>query len=379
MNFSQTEEQKMLQESVTRLLERSYGFEARQMLLKSGNPWSPDIWQALAEMGILGLPFAEEVGGFGGSMADIVAIAEPFGAHLLIEPYVSSILLAGQCLAHADSPAAQAQLAKIMTGEQTAAFAHEEGRGTADPALVSFAASRYEDGFSLTGKKRMVLGGAQADVLVVSARTRGVVTDTDGLSVFLVDPKQKGVSITPFVTIDGRHAAHMTFDGVQIPSENRLTDNGHDVLQKVISKAIVALCAEAVGAMGALLALTSEYASTRKQFGAPIATFQTISHRLADMKIAYVKARSSLHYTTALMDAGQAGAQDISTLKGQIGALGRDIGEAAIQTHGGVGMTDEVSIGHFHKRILTINTLFGDSEYHFRAVGHSLAFASAIA
>ena len=377
MDFSQTDEQKMLQESVKRLLERSYDFETRQKMLQSGRPWSPEIWQALAEMGILGLPFAEEVGGFGGSMADVVAVAEPFGAHLLIEPYVSSILLAGSCLGQSDSPAAQAQLSKIITGEQTAAFAHEEGKGTADPALVSLAATEAADGFTLSGEKRMVLGGAQADALVVSARTRGTAPDKDGLSLFMVDPKQQGVSITSFVTIDGRHAAHITFDAVQIPSERRIADDAHSVLQTVISRAIVALCAEAVGAMGALLGLTSEYASTRKQFGTPIATFQTISHRLADMKIAYVKARSCLLYTTALMDAGQAGAQDISILKGQIGALGRDIGEAAIQTHGGVGMTDEVSIGHFHKRILTINALFGDSEYHFRAVGKSLATAKA--
>ena len=377
MDFSQTDEQKMLQESVKRLLERSYDFETRQKMLQSGRPWSPEIWQALAEMGILGLPFAEEVGGFGGAMADVVAVAEPFGAHLLIEPYVSSILLAGSCLGQSDSPAAQAQLSKIITGEQTAAFTHEEGKGTADPAFVSLAATEAAGGFTLSGEKRMVLGGAQADTLVVSARTRGTAPDKDGLSLFMVDPKQQGVSITSFVTIDGRHAAHITFDGVQIPSERRIAEDAHSVLQTVISRAIVALCAEAVGAMGALLGLTSEYASTRKQFGTPIATFQTISHRLADMKIAYVKARSCLLYTTALMDAGQAGAQDISILKGQIGALGRDIGEAAIQTHGGVGMTDEVSIGHFHKRILTINALFGDSEYHFRAVGKSLATVDA--
>ena len=377
MDFSQTDEQKMLQESVKRLLERSYDFETRQKMLGSGHPWSLEIWQALAEMGILGLPFAEDIGGFGGSMADIVAVAEPFGAHLLIEPYVSSILLAGPCLAQSDSPAAQAQLAQIIAGEQTAAFAHEERKGTADPSLVSLTATEAADGFTLSGEKRMVLGGAKADVLVVSARTRGTAPDADGLSLFMVDPTQEGVSITPVVAIDGRHAAHITFDGVQVPSEGRIADDAYDVLQAVISRAIVALCAEAVGVMGALLRQTSEYASTRKQFGAPIATFQTISHRLADMKIAYLKARSCLLYTTALMDAGQAGAQEISILKGQIGALGRDIGEAAIQTHGGVGMTDEVSIGHFHKRILTINALFGDSGYHFRAVGKSLATAKA--
>ncbi|THH37290.1 pilus assembly protein CpaB [Aliishimia ponticola] len=377
MNFSQTDEQKMLQESVTRLLDRSYDFEARQKLLDSGRPWSSDIWQALAKMGILGLPFAEELGGFGGSMADIVAVAEPFGAHLLIEPYVSSILLAGQCLALSDHPSAQALLANVIAGDQTAAFAHEEGKGTVNPALVSLAASEGQNGFTLNGEKRLVLGGAQADVLVVSARARGGVGDTEGLSVFMVNPKQEGVSITPFVTIDGRHAAHIAFSEVHLPLESRLVTEAHDALEEVISKAIVALCAEAVGAMGALLRLTSDYASTRKQFGAPIATFQTISHRLADMKIAYVKARSNLLYTTALMDAGRASAQDISVLKGQTGTLGRQIGEAAIQTHGGVGMTDEISIGHFQKRILTINAMFGDSEYHFRSVGQSLAAANA--
>ncbi|PLS21219.1 acyl-CoA dehydrogenase family protein [Neptunicoccus cionae] len=373
MDISQTDEQKMLQDSVTRLLERSYDFEARQKLLASGQPWSPDTWQSLAEMGILGLPISEESGGFGGSMADIVSIAEPFGAHLLIEPFVSSILLGGQCLAHGEGPAAEAQLARILTGEQTAAFAHEEGRGTADPALVSLAASESDGGFTLNGEKRMVLGGAQADVLVVSARARGAAPAKDGLSVFMVDPDQKGVRIKPFVTIDGRHAAHITFDGVRIPAARRIVAEGYDVLEQVISKAIIALCAEAVGAMGALLRLTGEYASTRKQFGTPIAAFQTISHRLADMKIAYVKARSNLLYTTALKDAGHASPLDVSVLKGQIGTLGRQIGEAAIQTHGGVGMTDEISIGHFHKRILAINALFGDSEYHFRAVGQSLA------
>lgn len=192
MDFFQTDEQKMMQESVKRLLERHYDFETRQKMLQSGRPWSPEVWEALAEMGILGLPFAEEVGGFGGSMADVVAVAEPFGAHLLIEPYVSSILLAGQCLAQSDSPAAQAQLAKIVTGEQTAAFAHEEGKGTADPALVSLAAAEAEDGFTLSGEKRMVLGATQADTLVVSARTRGTAPDADGLSLLWSIRNSKG-------------------------------------------------------------------------------------------------------------------------------------------------------------------------------------------
>jgi len=372
MDFSWTDEQQMLRDSVSRLLQARYDFETRQAIVKSDQPWSPQVWTALSELGVLALPFAEDKGGFGGSISDIAAITEHFGEHLLVEPFLSSILLAGQFLARSANPAAGDHLTDLTTGEKTAAFGHEEGSGTANPAMVMMSARQNGDGFTLEGEKRMVLGGADASLLVVTARTSGNGVDKEGVALFMIEPQEPGITMTSFKTIDGRSAAHMRFQNVSIPSENLLEADAYNILNEVISQATIALCAEAVGAMGELLRMTSEYASIRKQFGVAIGTFQAIAHRLADMRIAHTKARATLIYTVALAEAGQAGAREISILKAQIGKLGQAVGEAAIQTHGGVGMTDELSVGHFHKRLLAINALFGDREYHFRRVGESL-------
>jgi len=369
MDFSFTEEQQMLRDSVARLLQNKYDFYKRQDIAYSDAPWSEEIWKSFAELGLLALPLPEDKDGFGGSIADIVAISEVFGEHLLVEPYISSILLAGQLFADSNNPAAQAHLSAIMSGDKTASFAYEEGRGTANPALISLSAKKTSDGYSLDGEKRMVIGGAQAENLIVVARTEGSAGDRNGLSLLLVDPSSDGVIITPFQTIDGRAAAHIRFDGLQVPAENLLTQDAIGTIEIVVANAIIALCAEAVGVMGALLKLTSEYAGTRKQFGKPIGSFQAIAHRLADMKIAYTKARATLIYTTAMAESGSAVTREISILKGQTGKLGQFIGEAAIQIHGGVGMTDELSIGHFHKRLLAIDALFGNKDYHLRVLG----------
>ena len=251
----------------------------------------------------------------------------------------------------------------MISGEVIAAFAHEEGRGTADVSAIQLGLEADSNGFVLTGQKRLVLNGAQADMLIVSVRLAG---EDGAIGLALVDPGTAGVSITALDTIDGRSAAHIEFDRVRISASDLLEDVD---IGEIISTAIIALAAEAVGAMGALLSRTSEYAATRKQFDVPIGSFQAVAHRLADMKIAYTKARSTLLYTTALAESGQVTQRDISVLKGQIGKLGRAIGEAAIQTHGGVGMTDELSIGHYHKRLLAIDAMFGNSDFHLRRVG----------
>jgi len=369
VDFSFTEEQQMLRDSVTRFLQQKYDFDARQAIVNSDQPWSPEIWKAFGELGLLALPFPEAKGGFGGTITDIVAVAEGFGEHLIVEPYVSSILLAGQSLAASGNAAASADLTAIMSGGKTAAFAHEEGKGTPVPVLVAFNARKTEDGFILDGEKRMVLGAAQADLLIVSARIEGSPGDKNGLALFMVEPDLPGITITPFQTIDGRAAAHIRFDDVDLPLENLLEKDAFYLIQSVIASAIIALCAEAVGVMETLLKITGEYAATRKQFGTTIGTFQAIAHRMADMKIAYTKAQSTMIYTAALAEAGKAQPRDISILKGQIGNLGKSIGESAIQIHGGVGMTDELSVGHYHKRLLAIDALFGDSEYHLRRLG----------
>lgn len=370
MDFSFTDEQTMLRESVGRYLEKHYDFHARQALIESDRPYSEEVWKQFAEFGLLALPFAEEARGLGGSIVDVVAVAEKFGAFMVIEPYVSSILLGGRALAlAADHAGAQAWLSRIMAGEALACFAHEEGKGTANPALVTLSATRSGDDIVLQGEKRLVLGGSEADVIVVSARAAGTPGDREGLALLLVEAGTPGVVVRPFDTIDGRRAAHVQFEGVRVPPENLLITDACESMERIIADTVIALSAEAVGAMGALLRMTSEYASIRKQFGVPLATFQVVAHRLADMKIAATKALSTLLYTTALAEAGRLSRRDLAVLKGQTGRLGRAIAEASIQTHGGIGMTDELAAGHFLKRLLVNDALFGSGEYHLRVVG----------
>ncbi len=370
MDFSFTEEQVMLRDSVARYLDKDYGFEARRALLRSGAPWSKEAWRRFAELGVLALALPEDTGGLGGAVSDLVPVAETFGEHLTVEPWAFSLVLAGGALAAADgNPAARGYLAGLASGDAVGAFAYDEGRGIASPAQIAMAAQPSGDGFVLSGEKRLVFAAADADFMVVAARAAGKAGDADGLVLLLVDPKAAGVALTPFRTQDGRSAAHLRFDAVAVPAANVLARDAHDLIAKLVSDAILVLAAEAVGAMGALLRLTSAYANTRKQFGVAIGTFQAVAHRLADMKIAHAKAYATLMYSTALAETGRLTARDVSVLKAQVGKLGRAVAEAAVQTHGGVGMTDELSVGHYLKRVLAFEAIFGASDYHFRKVG----------
>jgi alkylation response protein AidB-like acyl-CoA dehydrogenase len=377
MDFTFTDEQTMLRESLVRYLQRHATFAGRQELLRGDRPYSTETWQHFAELGLLALPFAEDVGGAGGSVVDLVAIGEPFGEHLLVEPYLPSILLAGGALASApEHPAARRWLTTIMAGEGLAALAHEEGSGTPDPARVALRAEQSGEGYRLHGEKRLVLGAAEADVLVVTARVHGEPGSCDGLALLLLEPGAPGVRLTPFRTVDGRSAAHVVLDSVEIAGRDCLSTDAHAAITATLRDALVALAAEAVGAMGALLRQTSEYATSRHQFGVPIAGFQVIAHRLADMKIAHTKARASLLHTAGLVEAGRATPRDISVLKAQVGTLGRRVGEAAVQTHGGLGTTDELAVGHYLKRLIAIDTMFGNADYHYRAIGASMTARS---
>ncbi|MCW2668070.1 MAG: Butyryl-CoA dehydrogenase [Frankiales bacterium] len=370
MDFTFTDEQAMLRESVSRYLHKHYTFAARQALVSSDRPYSAEVWQHFVDLGLLSLPFPESVGGVGGSVVDLVAIGEPFGEHLLVEPYLASVLLAGKALAAtADNVRARDWLQRILAGTALGAFAHEEGNGTPDPAQVALRCKGTGAAFQLDGEKRLVLGAAEADVLVVTARVEGEPGRRDGLALLLVAPGAPGVRLTPFTTVDGRSAAHVAFDSVEVPAEDCLSTDAYAVITSTVGDALVSLSAEAVGAMGALLRQTAEFATTRRQFGVPIATFQVVAHRLADMKIDVTKARASLLYTAALVEAGRATPRDLSVLKAQVGRLGRSVAEAAVQTHGGIGTTDELAIGHYLKRLLAIDAMFGDSDYHYRVVG----------
>ncbi len=362
MDFSFSQEQDMLRESVAKLLTRNYDFDTRQALVASDAPWSADVWSQFAELGLTMLPFSEEQGGLGGSVADCVAFAGTFGEHLVVEPYVASTVLAGGALAASGTPQALEWIEKLASGEAALAFAYEEGNGTAAPDQIAMTAEPDGDGVALTGEKRLVIAGDAADALVVVARR----SDTGKLGFYLVETGADGLTTRGYKTIDGRYAATIGFGDV---AADVLLEDAGEALEAILAKAIIVQSAECLGAMKALLTLTSEYAMTRKQFGQPIGMFQVVAHRLADMKIAYTKALSTLTYTTALANSGAATAKDIATLKGQMGKLGREIGEAAIQTHGGVGMTDELSVSHFHKRILAFDAQLGGHAYHLRKVG----------
>ena len=361
MDFNFTEEQQMLRDGVGKYLEKSYDFDTRQKLVRSEAPWSGDVWQQFAEFGLLALPFSEDQGGLGGSITDCVAFAELFGKHLVIEPYASSVMLAGAALAESSASEATDWLEKITTGEAVVAFAYEEGHGTACAEMIGMTATSTDGSFTLSGEKRMVVAGADAAAVVVLAR-KG---EGGPPAFFLVEAGAEGLDTRAYTTIDGRSAANLRFDKVAAVE----LEGAAEMLKRILNHAIIVQCAEAVGAMGVLLSMTTEYAMTRKQFGVPIGTFQAVAHRMADMKIAYTKARATLIYTTALAESGAVGEREIATLKGQIGKLGIALGEAAIQTHGGVGMTDELSVSHYHKRLLACDATFGDHGYHFRKLG----------
>lgn len=365
MDFSFSQEQQMLQDSVNRYLQKNYDFTARQALVASDAPWSVDVWRQFAELGLMALPFSEEHGGLGGSTSDCVAFASALGKHLVVEPYISSTMLAGACLAASDNNVAQDWIGRLASGEAIAALAYEEGHGTAHLSQIEMTASSDGDLITLDGEKRLVIAGAEADILVVVARISG----SGRIGLFLVDKNAQGVEARAYDMIDGRRAANIRFDQVTVTGDSVLLEDASEALERVFANAIVVQSAEAVGAMGALLELTNEYTQTRKQFGVPIGSFQAVAHRLADMKIAYSKALATLTYTTALADSGTLTVRDIAILKGQIGKLGLAIGEASIQTHGGVGMTDELSVSHYHKRLLAYDAQLGDHFYHLRKLG----------
>lgn len=359
MDLTFTDEQRALADSVARLLEQERDFHARRAQLAEGVTLSPKVWHHLAEQGLLALPRSDS----GGNIVDIVAIAMRFGAALLTEPYLATVVLAGAALEAAGTTEATAALAAIASGDAIVAFAHDEVVSGGPTGLIETVAVATDDGFVLNGCKPLVLAAGEAQQLVITARHDG------GIALFLLESGSAGVSVEPFITMDGRGAARVTFEDVRVPTRALLLRDAASVIDHIVSDATIYLAAESVGAMDALFRMTATYAMTRTQFDKPIGSFQTVAHRLADMKIALAKANASLLYVAALREAGLATASDISQVKAQTGRLGRSLAEAAVQTHGGVGMTDELAVGHLLKRVLANDALFGDAELHLRRLG----------
>lgn len=371
MDFSFSEEQGLLQDSVQRFIQNDYAFDARQKLIKSEDGFSRENWASFAELGWLALPFSEESGGFGGTAVETMIIMEEFGKGLVVEPYVTTVIMAGSIIeAGGSAEQKEGVLTEIMTGTKLAALAYVEPQARFNLADVTTSAQASGDGFTINGFKGVVLGGPSADVLVVPARTSGDQQDTAGITLFLIDASAKGVSRRNYPTIDGQQASELTLENVSVPASAVLgeVDQGLPMLEAAIDKAILAVGAEAVGAMEVLYKTTVEYCKTRQQFGQPIGKFQVLQHRMVDMFMEHEQAKSLLYMAALRMseDDPIEARKAVSALKVQVGKGGRFVGQNAIQLHGGMGMTDELNVGHYFKRLTAIETLFGNADHHLK-------------
>ena len=376
MDFDLSEEQALLKQSVDRLVADHYTFERRKSYAATPDGWSREMWRRYAELGLLGLPFAEAHGGFGGGPVETMIVMEAFGRALALEPYLASVILAGGLLRLGGSAAQQAAaVPKLAAGEVVLAFAHAERQARYDLADVATRARRDGAGWVLEGEKSLVLNGDSADRLIVSARVAGERDERRGLALFLVDARANGVSRRPYPTQDGMRAAEISLASAAVGAEDVLGEPGAalPLIERVVDQAIAALASEAVGAMTALTDMTVEYLKTRRQFGVPIGSFQALQHRAADMLIALEQARSMMLYATMMADATDAAERSraISASKVQICRSARFVGQQATQLHGGIAMTREYQAGHYMKRLAMIELMFGDADHHLRALGRA--------
>ncbi|BFM17055.1 pimeloyl-CoA dehydrogenase small subunit [Maricurvus nonylphenolicus] len=364
MNLSFSEEQNMLKDSVARFVADQYDFETRRKIADSAEGFSRENWQTFAELGWLSIPFSEELGGFGGGAADTMVVMEEMGKGLVVEPFVATVLLFGGLLSKAGSEAQQQELiGKIIEGQLQGTFAFLERQSRFEIADILTTAKAEGDSFILNGEKTVVMNGANADKLIVSARTSGAQSDEQGISLFLVDANADGVEKVSYKLMDGQLVANIKLNGVtgELVGEQ---DKAFDAIQAVVNDVMVAVSAEALGIMEKLVMTTIEYAKTREQFGITIGKFQALQHRMVEMFMAGEQTKSLLYRAVCSLEGNSEDAQkDILALKVMVGRAGKQIGGEAIQMHGGMGITDELDVGHYVKRLMTINTLFGDADY----------------
>jgi pimeloyl-CoA dehydrogenase small subunit len=376
MDFDLSEEQRLLKESVDGLLTDSYDFDQRKKYMAEKGGWSKAVWSRLAEQGLLGLPFSEADGGFGAGGVETMIVMEALGKALVLEPYLATVVIGGGFLRHGGSAEQKAaHIPGIIDGSKTFAFAQLEKNSRYDLQDVSTTAKRKGAGWVIDGEKFVVLNGETADMLVVTARTRGGQRDRDGIGIFLVPGNASGIARKGYPTQDGLHAADVSFTGVEVGADAAIgdPDNGLALVERVVDEARTALCAEAVGAMDESLKTTVEYLKTRKQFGVPIGSFQTLQHRAADMFVAVEQARSMSMFATMASEFDDANerATAVAAAKVQVGKSAKFVGQQSIQLHGGIGMTQEAKIGHYFKRLTMIENTFGDTDYHLRRVTDS--------
>lgn len=370
MDFNFTEEQDMVRDGLSRMVREQYDWESRRKAIESDAGWNPEVWAQLAELGILGMPFSEKDGGFGGGAIDSMVIMEEFGKGLVIEPFVPTVVCAGGFLKHAGSDAQKEEhLSAIIAGERVFAFAYAEPQGRYDYADLATTAKKDGDAYTLNGHKAVVIGAPWASHLVVTARTSGGERDRDGVSVFIVDKGADGVVTRDYETVDGRRASEVYFENVSVPADALIGEEGKalPLIELVTDEAIAAQCAEACGAMKVAHTMTVEYSRQRKQFGVPIGQFQVLQHRMVDMYTAYEQSVSLTYLATLKLDAGEAERKRaVSAAKVGVGQAARLMGQEAVQIHGGNGVTDEYAIGHYFKRLTIFDHEFGNVDHHMK-------------
>ena len=373
MNFELSEEQQMLVDSISKFLNNDYDFDTRRKIAATELGYSADNWRMFAELGWLSVPYAEESGGFGGSAVDLMLMMEAFGKALITEPFIPTVILGGrlvEVLGSAEQK--QSLLAAVIQGELQMALAYEERGSRGNPACIATQAQAVGDDYVLSGEKVMVLNGHAADKLLVTARTSGSLVEREGVSLFVIDADADGVDITGYSTMEGGRAANVVLNGVKVAAAQRLGVEGQALaaVETVLDEATIAIGSEAVGAMEVLYKTTVEYCKTRKQFGMPIGKFQVLQHRMVDMFMAHELTQSTM-YMAGLrnLEGGDVARKAASALKVQVGKAGRYIGQQAVQLHGGMGMTDELNVGYYFKRLTAIDALLGNTDYHLTRYG----------
>ena len=368
MNFELSEEQKMIQQSVERFVQENYDLTNRVKISSEDPGYSKEYWGSMADLGWLGLAFDEEDGGFGGNQIDTLVLMEQFGKGLVLEPFLANIVLGGGIIKRAaSSTIKESIIPSLMEGKLQITLAYAEEQSRFDIEDVATAAREEDGGFVINGKKSMVLNAESADKIIVVTRTSGSQVDENGISLFIVDASSEGVEKQNFPTVDGLRASEITFEDVKVTSEALVgeKDKGFKILQSVVNDAILALSAEAVGAMEVLYKDTVEYTQQREQFDHALSDFQVLQHRMVDMFMEYEQCKSLLFRATLeTVEDPDLAQRTIHALKHLIGKSGIFVGESAVQLHGGMGVTEELRIGHFFKRLLVIDSQFGNADFH---------------
>lgn len=370
MKFDYTEEQQLLADTIKRFVANDYTFEARKKIVASPSGVDETVWKSLADIGLLGLPFSSDYGGFGGSAVDLMSVMDAIGEALVVEPYLSTVGLGAQFVVRGGSHGQKNEiLPAVVEGRLKMAFAQTEEGARYNLAHVATRAKKGPQGFTLDGEKRIVLHGPAADRIVVSARTSGGDADPAGISLFLVDAKAPGITMRSYRTLDEMRAADISFKGVVVPAEAMIGREGEGLalIEEVTDYAIALLCAEAVGALRYANEATLDYIKTRKQFGVPIGSFQALQHRMVDMVISYEQAKSMASLACARVDTEKDPAERkrmISAAKIKIADSCRHVSQEAIQLHGGMGMSEELKVSHSFRRLTMIAQQFGDADHH---------------